>query len=395
MAWGEIKVEEQRKEFIDACLDGELSMAELCRQYDISRKCGYKWLERYKNGGAESLKDQSRAPLKQALEIDPQIARDVLEVRFRHSTWGPKKVLGWLETNRPDRVWPSRSTIGNLFDRNGLTVCRKRRKRVPARTAPLAHCQEENDVWCIDFKGWFLTGDGEKCEPFTLTDGATRFLIRCLKLRSNDTEHVWAVLSSAFRECGLPFFLRSDNGPPFASCGVGRLSTLSVRLIKAGVTPEWIDPGKPQQNGRHERMHQTLKNETANPPEATLKKQEMRFKEFTKYYNFIRPHEAIDQKTPGSIYVPCSRSWNGTLKSPEYPSEYAVRYVRQNGEIKWKGEKIYLGIVLCGEPVGLEEQDNGVWRVSYGPIILGCIDHAQQFMRPERPKRKKGREKIE
>ena len=395
MAWGEIKVEEQRKQFIDACLEGKLTITELCRQYDISRKCGYKWLRRYENEGVESLKDKSRAPLKQALEIDPQTARDVLEVRFRYPTWGPKKVLAWLKSNRPDLAWPSTTTIGNLFDKNGLTVPRKRRMRVPNRTAPLTHCQQSNDVWCTDFKGWFLTGDGQKCEPFTLTDGATRFLIRCLKLKSNDTDHVWAVLSNAFHEYGLPLFLRNDNGPPFASCGVGRLSTLSVRLIKAGVTPEWIDPGKPQQNGRHERMHQTLKNETASPPEATLKKQEMKFKEFLNYYNFTRPHEAIDQKTPGSIYVPSNRIWNGRLKSPEYPSGYTVRQGRQKGEIKWKGEKIYLGSVLYGEPIGLEEQDNDIWKVVYGPIILGFINQKNQFIRPERPVQKKWKNGVE
>jgi len=389
MAWGETIVEDRRKEFIDACLKGELSMAELCRLYEISRKNGYKWLNRYKNEGDHSLTDRSREPLNQALKTEPEIVRQVLEVRFRFRTWGPKKVLAWLKANHPDCSWPSTTTIGNLFDKNGLTVPRKYRRRVPGRTVPLSDCEQANDIWCADFKGWFLTGDGNKCEPFTLTDADSRFLLRCLNLNSNDTEHVWAVLDNAFREYGLPIFLRHDNGPPFASCGVGRLSALSIKLIKSGVTPEWIDPGKPQQNGRHERMHQTLKNETSKPPELTLEEQDMKFKEFIDYYNFIRPHEAIDQKTPGSMYTASKRKWNGVLKSPEYGSEYNVRKVRENGSIKLQGSEIFLGTALAGEPVGIVETGNSILKVYYGTIILGSIDQNKEFKTPQGHKRTK------
>jgi putative transposase len=391
MAWKEINVEDQRKKFVSECLEGKFKMAELCRLYDISRPKGYKWLNRYELGGWEALKNQSRAPLKQAFKTDSKLVDEILEVRFRFRTWGPKKVLAWLETNHPEVEWPSTTTIGNIFDKNGLTVPRKFRRRVPGKTVPLSHCQQSNDVWCTDFKGWFLTGDGQKCEPFTLTDGATRFLIRCLKLQSNKTDNVWGAMDSAFREFGLPLFMRSDNGPPFATCSVGRLSQLSVKLIKAGVIPEWIDPGKPQQNGRHERMHQTLKNETANPPEHTLDIQDIKFKEFLNYYNFIRPHEAIDQNTPGSIYIPSNRVWTGRFKSPEYDSSCIVRKVRINGDIKWKGELPFLGRVLYGEPVGLKEEENGTWKVFYGPIILGYINNNKQFSAPEGAKRRKNK----
>jgi putative transposase len=389
MAWKEVNVEDQRKKFVLECLEGNLKMAELCRLYDISRQNGYKWLNRYKIGGLEALKDQSRAPLTQAFKTNPELVNDILEIKFLWRKWGPKKILGWLKTHRPELEWPSTTTIGNILDKNGLVIPRKYRKRVPGKTVPLSHCQQANDVWCTDFKGWFLTGDNQKCEPFTLTDGATRFLIRCLKLHSNNAENVWGALDGAFREFGLPRFLRNDNGSPFGTCGVGRLSALSVKLIKAGVTPEWIDPGKPQQNGRHERMHQTLKNETANPPEPTLEMQDMKFKEFLNYFNFIRPHEALDQKTPGSIYRPSNRVWTGRFESPEYPSEYVVRKVRINGEIKWKGELPFLGRVLYGEPVGLKEEENGAWKVFYGPIILGFIDNNNQFTSPEGAKRRK------
>lgn len=390
MAWGVTKVEDRRKEFIDACLKGEQSMAELCRLYEISRKNGYKWINRFKEGD-HSLKDRGRAPLKQALETDPEVVRKILEVKFQFNKWGPKKVLGYLKTIFPDVNWPSTTTIGNLFDKNGLVVPRKYRRRVPGKTVPLSHCKQSNDVWCADFKGWFLVGDGSKCEPFTLTDASSRYLLRCLTLNKNDTEHVWAVIDCAFREYGLPLFFRHDNGSPFATCGVGRMSALSIKLIKSGVTPEWIDPGKPQQNGRHERMHQTLKSEVANPPEQTLKKQERRLKEFRNCYNHVRPHEALNQKTPGSIYRPSERRWNGVLKSPEYSSDYIVRKARYCGSIKLHGDEIYLGAVLSREPIGLKEKEDGSFTVYYGPIILGEINHDNEFKMPQGNKRiKKG-----
>jgi putative transposase len=387
MAWGEIKVENRRKDFIEACIKGDLSMTELCHIYQISRKSGYKWLNRYMNEGDQSFEDRSRAPIKQALEIDPDVIKSILDLKFKRKTWGPKKILVELKELYPDCNWPSTTTIGNIFDKNGLTVKRTFRRRVPGRTVPLAHCHQSNDVWCADFKGWFLTENEKKCEPFTLTDAASRFLLRCLRLDRNDIDHVWAVLDTAFREYGLPIFFRHDNGPPFASCGVGRFSGLSVKLIKAGVIPEWIDPGKPQQNGRHERMHQTLKKETASPPQATLEKQDRKFKEFIHYYNYERPHEAIDQKKPGRVYKPSDRNWNGVLRSPEYDIEYDVRKVRYAGSIKFHGNEIYIGTVLAGEPIGLIENEEGCFKVYYGPIILGEIDRNMEFKTPPNNKR--------
>lgn len=390
MAWKEFKVEDQRLNFIEACIEGKLTMAELCRMYEISSKNGYKWLNRFKAEGVEGLKDRSRKPHTQALEIGQEITRDILAVRHCYSSWGPKKVLAYLQSKYPDILWPSTTTIGNVFKKNGLIVPRKFRRRVPARTEPLIHCQFSNDVWCGDFKGRFLTKDGNKCEPFTLTDGSSRFLIRCLRLNSNDVPHVWAVLETAFREYGLPLFFRSDNGPPFATCGAGRLSKLSINLIKVGVTPEWIDPGKPQQNGRHERMHLTLKLETATPPELTLEEQSMKFDEFINYYNNIRPHEAIDQKTPGSIYQPSSRIWNRKLQSPEYPKGMIIRKVRPAGQISLKpfASDLFIGSALVGEPVGLKEVGDSLYEVFYGPIMLGKIDKTKKLILPQGNKRK-------
>lgn len=387
MAWGEVKVEDRRKEFVHAYKESSLSFADLCRKFEISRKNGYKWVERFNQEGFEGLKNRSRAPINQNYTTHPTLVDQIIEVRLKYPTWGPKKVLAWLQINYPDISWPGTTTIGNIFDRNGLTIPRKYRRRVPPQTKPLSHCQQSNDVWCMDFKGYFLTHDGQKCDPITLSDAYSRYLIRCVKLDFNRTQNVWGVLDASFREYGLPLYLRSDNGPPFASCAPGRLSKLSINLIKAGITPEWIDPGKPQQNGRHERMHLTLKNETANPPAENLDLQQIRFKEFQEYYNFIRPHEALNQNSPGNVYVPSERKWDGHLRSPEYGDSIQKRKIMKCGCIGWKGENIFISEILYGEYVGIIEQEKS-FEVKYGPIILGHINHENNFRVPEGKKRR-------
>jgi transposase InsO family protein len=388
MAWGEIKVEDQRKLFVKACLKGELTIADLCRLYEISRDTGYKWLNRFKKDGLEGLKDKSRAPLVQACATDSHLEKQIIDVRIKYPTWGPKKVRALLVKHYPKMPWPSTTTIGNLFDKHGLTVARKYRRRVPPRTEPLAHCQQPNDVWCMDFKGYFMTPSGDKCDPFTLTDACSRFLIRCVKLDFNRTEQVWSILDAAFREYGLPLYLRSDNGPPFASCAPGRLSKISINLIKAGVIPEYIEPGKPQQNGRHERMHLTLKNETATPPEKTLGLQKVKFQEFQEYFNFIRPHEALNQKVPADVYRSSERKWDGHLRSPEYLENQITRKVMISGCISWKGKNLFVSETLSGEYVGVKESLDGNLEVKYGPIILGTIAPDITFNVPEHKKRR-------
>ncbi len=261
---------------------------------------------------------------------------------------------------------------------------RKLRRRSPPSSAPFAHCEAANDVWCIDFKGWFLTGDGKRCEPLTITDAHSRYLLRCQALRSTDTDHVWPVLDAAFREFGLPHYMRSDNGSPFASRGAGGLSQLSVKLIKAGVTPERIAPGKPQQNGRHERMHLTLLQEVANPPARSMREQLKRLREFQQLYNEERPHQALDNATPAERYQASARRFDGILRSPEYDDQ-DVRWVRHNGEIKLDGKFVYINAALASEPVGLAESEDG-WIVSYGPIMLGTIAYRTDQLR--KPKRK-------
>jgi hypothetical protein len=265
-----------------------------------------------------------------------------------------------------------------------LVERRRRRHRPVPQASPFAAVEAANDTWCIDFKGWFLTGDGKRCEPLTLTDAYSRYLLRCQALVRTDTDHVWPVLDAAFREFGLPHYLRSDNGSPFASRGAGGLSRLSVKLIKAGVTPERIAPGKPQQNGRHERMHLTLLQEVASPPATNMRQQHERLRSFQQFYNEERPHQALDHATPADRYQPSTRRFDGVLRKPEYSDDRDVRSVRRNGDIKWQGSTIYISEALVGEPVGLTENESG-WTVSYGPILLGAIERGRGRLR--KPKR--------
>ena len=384
MGWMETCAVEERVRFVMAVEKREEPFAGVCRRFGVSRKTGYKWIGRYAEAGIGGLLDHSRAPLYHPQEIADAIAERCLAVRREHPTWGPRKVRAFLKRSGTATDWPAASTIGSLFDREGLTVKQKRRHRGPPSSMPLADCGAANDVWCIDFKGWFLCGDGTRCEPLTLTDAYSRYLLRCQALMRNDSAHVWPLLDAAFREFGLPLRLRSDNGSPFASRGAGGLSRLSVNLIKAGVVPERIAPGKPQQNGRHERMHLTLLQDAATPPSRTLREQLKRLQEFQRIYNEQRPHESLGDDTPADHYTTSLRRFDGVLREPEY-GEHKVRQVRRNGEIKWKGEIIYIGEALIGEPIGLREQDAAGWTVYYGPIVLGTIAHRGHRLRKPKP----------
>jgi transposase InsO family protein len=384
MSWMDTGPVEERMRFVAAVEAGEESISALCLRAGVSRKTGYKWLERWRKQGVEGLFDRSRAPSRRAWSMDASVAQACLEVRRTHPTWGPLKVKGWLEHERPGPIWPAASSIGALFDREGLTVKRRLRRRGPPSTTPFAGCAAPNDLWCMDFKGWFRTGDGKRCDPFTLCDAASRYLLRCQVMDRCDTEHVWPVLDAAFREFGLPRALRSDNGPPFASAGAGGLSRLSVMIIKAGVTPDRIEPGKPQQNGRLERFHLTLLGDAASPPAQTLAEQKKRFAAFRQTYNEQRPHQALGSSRPAEVYTPSTRRWDGILREPHYEPDEEVRRVRSNGEIKWRGKMIYLGQALIGEWVGLSEVESG-WAVRYARVPLGVIPQgADQLKLPKR-----------
>ena len=292
MPWKETCAVDERGLFIKEFLKKDLSVAELCRRHGVSRKTGHKWIERYDAEGLAGLQDRGHAAHHCPHRLSAAIREQVLTVRSTHPTWGPRKIRAYLEMRSAQRPWPAASTIGELLAMSGLTVGRRRRRRVPP-SQPFGSCLSPNDVWTVDFKGWFRTGDAKRCDPLTLQDAYSRYLLRCQALEHPDGQSVWPVFDAALREFGVPLRMRSDNGPPFASTAIGGLSQLAVSLIKAGVTPERIAPGKPQQNGRHERFHLTLKRETADPPAANGRAQQRRFDAFKKIYNEERPHDAL------------------------------------------------------------------------------------------------------
>ena len=382
MAWENYKVEEQRLQIVNAYALGNSSMTDICKQYGISRKTGYKWYHRFLKEGEEGLKDLSKARHNPSdCYTEEQIDR-AIDLKLRRRTWGPKKVLAKLKEQYPDENWPSPTRLYEIFKDYHLVTSRRIRSRVPA-TAPLGDLTACNNTWAVDLKGWFLTGDGRKCEPLTITDCFTRYLIRCSHLDKHSVEYVWPIFDEAFREYGLPDRVRSDNGPPFGSVGVGRLTALSINLIKAGVFPEWIRPGHPEENGRHERFHLTFKQEVASPPKATLALQIQAMSQFHHDYNFERPHEAIGMKTPGSYYHSSPRRWDGILRPPEYDTnEMIVRKVGQSGCIWLSQNEYYLGQSLTGEYVGLKTNQNDELEFYYGPVYLGkLID--KKFEKPK------------
>lgn len=371
MAWGVIKVEEARALFVSSVLTGRLNKSEACRQFEISRPTGDEWLDRYEKEGLPGLSNRSSCRKNQPHKTSEDKEQLIILIKSEFPFMGPKKLFAKLEERYPKEEWPGKTTIHNILKDNGLVKSRKVRKRLAECNSDLYQSEHANDVWCMDFKGWYITKDHVKYDPFTLTDHETRYIIRCNKLACNNTEHVWGILDIAFREYGLPLVIRSDNGPPFATTCPGRLSKLAIKLIKAGVRPEWIDPGEPQQNGRHERMHLTMEQEGFLRG-TSIKKQVELIKEFIDYYNHERPHEALGQKTPGSIYKPSPRVWNGRLAEIEYPDEFKILKVKMCGKASYKGGEIYVSRVLEGENVGIKNSETGL-KMYYGDIFLGVV----------------------
>lgn len=386
MPWRDTCPMGERQRFIDEWMSQEWTMIELCRHYGISRPTGYKWLERFEAGGRPALADRTRARHTQAHETPEALVELILAERLKHPFWGPNKLLYRLMRQHPIKRWPAASTIGDILKRNGLTHPRRRRRRTPMYAGPFCEGLKPNAVWMADFKGWFRTRDGQRIDPFTVSDCASRFLLKCQAVKRTDAETVQGQLTSLFKEYGLPDAMRSDNGVPFATVGLGGLSRLSVWLIRLGILPERIRPGHPEENGRHERMHRTLKQATAKPPQANARVQQEAFDRFRDEFNEVRPHEALGMRTPAEVYTPSVRPFPIRLPEIEYPGA-AVRRVAENGTIKWNRNFIYVSNALIGQTLGVTEKEDGIFQVQFGPLRLGSFRPKQGEIVSVRPEK--------
>jgi transposase InsO family protein len=373
---------EEKARFVFEYQQGERSMTELCARYEIARETGYVWVRRYRELGWQGLVERSRAALRHPNQTPEAIERMVVELRQAHMRWGPRKLKEVLERDEPGRAWPASSTIGSLLKREGLVVGRRKRRRTPPYTEPLAHATGANRVWCADFKGWFRTQDGERIDPLTITDAHSRYLLRCQAVEKTSTERVQAIFEAAFREYGMPEAIRTDNGAPFASRALAGLSRLAVWWMKLGITPERIQAGHPEQNGRHERMHRTLKQETAQPPAANRREQQRAMDRFCKEYNQVRPHEALGMQTPDSVYQPSPRRFPARVPEPEYPQTMQVRTVGNKGQFRWKKHEVFVSEVLWGERVGLLPVDDRWFTVYFAQVPIARFDSRQAFLLP-------------
>ena len=371
MSWRGVTVMDQRVRFISEYLDGYFSLAEICRQFEISRKTGYKWIQRYESFGAEGLADQSRRPHNCPHQTDEKIITSIIEVRRKHPTWGPKKLLKIISDKQPGWELPAISTAADILKREGLILPGKRRLRRKHPGCPKTTTNSPNDIWTADYKGHFKMRNGNYCYPLTVCDMHSRYLLGCDAQKRISLKEAKRHFTELFNEFGLPLRIRTDNGVPFASSAIARLSTLSVWWLKLGICPEQIEPGKPQQNGKHERMHRTLKKEATIPPEKNIPAQQKRFDSFMEEYNNVRPHEALEMKTPSDIYHSSERKMPRRLRHYVYPVHFEVRRVSRNGGIRWRHVRVPVSHTLIEEYIGFEEIEDGIHNVYFHDFLIG------------------------
>jgi transposase InsO family protein len=360
--------------------EGE-SIAALAEMFGVARKTIYKWLFRHAAEGIAGLADHSREPHHCPSRLSEETIAQIIAARHRWK-WGPRKLRIKLAAAHPDVTWPAASTIGEVLKRAGLTHRRTRRARTAPATLPFAAVAGANQTWCADFKGWFCTADGKRCDPLTITDAHSRYLLRCHITPKTDGTHVAALFDAAFREYGLPQVIHTDNGVPFASVAPGGLSRLSMQWVKLGITPERSRPASPQDNGRHERMHSTLKQATLCPPERNARRQQEAFDRFQQEYNHERPHEALGDRTPASCYAASSRPMPRRVPDLHYDEDIVVRRISQQGSLKWHCVRTFVSQIFAYEWLGLRALDERTREVLYGPLTVGFLDtYRHQFHR--------------
>jgi len=377
MSWKRTDEMNERTILIGEWLSQEFNVSELARRREISRKTAYKWIKRYQESGPGGLKDLSRAAHTHPNTISPQIQQRILDWKEARPLWGAPKIHSKLVGLAG---CPAESSVSNVLKRHGwIGPVRRRSRATPTPPGTLATARGPNEVWCADFKGWFRVRDGQRCDPLTISDAYSRFLLCCRGLAGAAGLHaVRPWFERTFREYGLPRVLRTDNGPPFASAGLGGLSLLAVWWLRLGIEVERIEPGHPEQNGRHERMHRTLKEATTRPVAANLRAQQKVFDRFREDYNYDRPHEALSQKPPATVYARSGREYPSKLLSPEYDAGWVERTVRSNGEIRWKGAKWFVSEPLIGQRIGLKPVADGLWVIHFMSLELGVLNERQQ-----------------
>jgi putative transposase len=382
MPWRMEKPMDQKLKALSSMLDGKKRIADIAREFGISRKTLYKWLNRYRTNGIQGLEELSRAAHCHPNMTDPSRVERIVAFKKMHRHWGPKKIIDCLEKQYPDEDWPSNSTAGEWLKKNSLVKSRKVRRHIHPYQDHFLECTQPNDVWSADYKGQFNTKDMRACYPLTVTDNCARYLLACDGLKGPRYNETRVCFERIFREYGLPLAIRTDNGVPFAGLGLGGLSRLSIWWIRLGIIPERIDPGSPQQNGRHERMHRSLKEAVTDPISDTMRKQQVQFDYFRVEYNTERPHEGIGMKRPSEVYRKSHRSYPEVMRPIEYQEGYAVRSVRSNGNIKFANSQFYVSELLHRDHVGLKEIKDGYWQIYYGTHRLGYIDlHGNRVLR--------------
>jgi transposase InsO family protein len=372
MPWKENRAMDLRVQLIRDYQEGE-SISALAEMYEVSRKTIYKWLERHDAEGVAGLADRSRTPHHCPGELSDEVVEHIVAARQRWN-WGPRKLRVKLAAAHPHMVWPAESTIGEVLKRAGLTHRRKLRVRTPPYAQPFASIHAANQTWCADFKGWFRTADGERCDPLTLTDAHSRYLLRCQITPQADTLHVAAIFDAAFREYGLPLVIHTDNGVPFASRAPSGLSRLSMRWVRLGILPQRSRPASPQDNGRHERMHSTLKQATLSPPERNPRRQQDAFDRFRHQYNHERPHEALGDQTPATHYTASSRPMPRRVPELDYGDDLDVRRVSQQGSLKMNGQRTFVSEIFAYQWLGLRALNERYFEVLYGSVTVGFLD---------------------
>jgi len=383
MPWKETCSMNERMKFVADCLREEETIAELRRQYGVSRKTAYKWIERFDQEGPGGLHDRSRAPRNHPNAVASEVEEAIVDLRGSKMKRGPLKLLAMLGQNSPSLALPRASAVGEILKRHGLVVARRRRNHAAPSAQPLARDLAANDVWRADFKGWFRCANGERCDPLTISDAAGRCLPRCQAMTGRaGFEQARPLFEAAFREYGMPAAIRSDNGPPFASVGLAGLSRLSLWWMRLGIRPDRSRPGKPQDNGRHERMHRTLKSEAASPPASAPRARQRVFDAFRREYNEERPHQALGQKPPALFYEPSARPYPARLAQAQYPDGWTRRKIKDSGRMKWQGKEINVCGALTGEEIGLEPIDDGLWRIHFCQLAVGLFDERHWKVRP-------------